>query len=280
MTKKTWRQYLLATPHMVWCVLFIVAPLLFVLYYAFSKQEGDTVVFSFENFVEFFTKEAFLVTFGRSLLYALVATAVCLLIAYPLAYCIAQMKVRHQSMMVMLLMLPMWMNFLVRTYSLTQLLDNNGLINQALQAIGISPVHFLGTPAAVVLGMVYNYLPFMVIPIYNVMAKLDKRLIEAARDLGATPIQTLWRVILPLTVSGIISGITMVFVPSISTFYVSKAMSNGKVYLIGDLIETEFLSLNNYHLGSALSLILMVLILVSMFVMEKFGDETEGGMLV
>lgn len=277
MTKKTYRQYLLATPHMLWCVLFIVAPLLFVLYYAFTGQDG---IFSFENFAKFFTKDAFLITFGRSMLYALVATVVCLLIAYPLAYCIAQMKVRHQSMMVMLLMLPMWMNFLVRTYSLTQLLDNNGLINQALGAVGIPAVHFLGTPAAVVLGMVYNYLPFMVIPIYNVMAKLDKRLIEAARDLGATPVQTLLRVILPLTVSGIISGITMVFVPSISTFYVSKAMSNGKVYLIGDLIETEFLALNNYHLGSALSLILMVLILVSMFVMDKFGDEAEGGMLV
>ena len=276
MTKKNWRQSLLAAPHMVWCVLFIVAPLCFVLFYAFR---GDSGV-SFEHFAKIFTEPTFLFTFLRSLGYALAATVICLLIAYPLAYCLSQMKVRHQSMMVMLLMLPMWMNFLVRTYSLTQLFDNNGLINQFLSLIGLPRVQFLGTPGAVIMGMVYNYLPYMVLPIYTVMSKLDKRVIEAARDLGANPFQTLVRVVLPLTVSGIISGITMVFVPSISTFYVSKAMSNGKVYLIGDLIETEFLSLLNFELGSALSLVLMILILVSMFIMDKFGDEEEGSVML
>ena len=277
MTGKTWRQNLLAAPHTVWCVLFIVAPLCFVLYYAFTDAAGG---FTFANFGKIFTDPTFLLTFLRSMGYALASTVICLLIAYPLAYCLCQMKVRHQAMMVMLLMLPMWMNFLVRTYSLTQLLDNNGLINQILSAIGIPRVQFLGSPAAVILGMVYNYLPFMVLPIYTVMSKLDKRVIEASRDLGANPFQTLTRVILPLTLSGIVSGVTMVFVPSISTFYVSKAMSNGKVYLIGDLIETEFLSLLNYNMGSALSLILMILILVSMFVMDRFGDDEEGSVLV
>lgn len=271
---------LMLAPHILWCVLFIVVPLLFVVYYAFAEfaADGSFIGFTFRHFGDVFTDGDYLGTFGSSLLLALVSTVICLLIAYPTAHCISKMKTHSQRMMVILLMLPMWMNFLVRTYTLTQLLDNNGLINRFLSLFGIGAVQFLGTPAAVVLGMVYNYLPYMILPIYTVMSKLDHRLIEASSDLGASSFQTMTRVILPLTASGIISGITMVFVPSISTFYVAKAMSNGSISLIGDIIETQFGSLN-YTMGSTLSFILMILILISMFVMNKFDKEGNGGVV-
>ncbi len=280
--QKTLRQGLLLTPHVVWCVLFIVAPLLFVAYYAFTGRGTDGAfsdgVFTFQNFLSVFTDGNYLGTFASSLLLAFVSTLICLLIAYPTAYFLSKLKVNHQRMMTVLLMLPMWMNFLVRTYTLTQLLDNNGLIARFLALFGITSVEFLGTNFAVVLGMVYNYLPYMIIPIYTVMSKLDNRLIEAAADLGASSFHTLVRVVLPLTLSGIISGITMVFVPSISTFYVAKVMSNGKISLIGDMIEMQFGALN-YTMGSTLSFILMLLILISMFVMNRFGNDEKGGIV-
>ncbi len=269
---------LLASPHIVWCVLFMIAPLFFVAYYAFTDKTG---AFTFDNFFEIFTSPAYSETLLVSVYYAFLATIVCLLVAYPLAYFLSQMKARHQSVMIMLVMLPMWTNFIVRTYSLSQLLENNGIINQFLGLFGVEPIQFLGTGGAVVLGMVYNYLPYMVLPIYTVMVKLDRRLLEAARDLGANPINTLCRVIFPLTFSGIVSGVTMVFVPSISTFYISKAMSNRMISLVGDTIESQFLGISlNYNMGSALSYVLMILILVSMLFMNKFGDENERGIVV
>ena len=279
--KRTLMQRLCLAPHYLWCALFIIVPLLFITFFAFTESTlgmEDAGGFTLANFGKIFTDVLYVNTFLTSLLYAFIATAVCLLIAYPTAYFMSGLKKSGQKMMMILLMLPMWMNFLVRTYTLTQILDTNGLINQFLGLFGVEPVRFLGTGAAVVLGMVYNYLPYMVLPIYTVMSKLDTRLLEAASDLGANSFQALLRVTLPLTLSGIISGITMVFVPSISTFYVAKAMSNGSISLIGDVIEMEFGALN-YATGSSLSFVLMILIFISMFLMNRFGEGNEGGMM-
>ncbi len=271
-------RWISAAPHMAWCVLFIVAPLLFICYYACTDPETGHLTLS--NLANVFRAE-YLRILWRSVEYALIATAVCLLIAYPLALCITRMKQRHQSMAILLLMLPMWINLLIRTYSLKNLLESNGLINQFLGLFGIGPVPILGTGFAIVLGLIYNYLPYMVLPIYSVLSKMDRRLIEAASDLGCSPLATLWRVVLPLSVSGIISGITMVFVPSISTFFISSSLSDGTILLIGDVIEKQ-ISLHtarSYSVGASLSFILMILILVSLFITNRFGDKQEGVVL-
>ena len=209
-----------AVPHMAWCVLFILAPMAFVMYYTFTDANG---AFTLYNLNEVFSA-TYMKILERSVLFALEATAICLLIAYPLAYAITKLKERHQSVFIMLLMLPMWINLLIRTYSLKILLESNGIINNFLGIFGIDPIQFLNTDFAIVLGMVYNYLPSMVLPIYSVLAKLDHRLIEAAQDLGCNQRQTLTKVVLPLSLSGIVSGITMVFVPSISTVFISKSL--------------------------------------------------------
>lgn len=266
-----------AAPHLVWCLLFILAPMAFVVYYTFTDADGALTLY---NINEVFSA-TYMKILERSVLFALEATVICLLIAYPLAYAITKMKERHQSVFIMLLMLPMWINLLIRTYSLKILLESNGIINNLLGLIGIDPIQFLNTDFAIVLGMVYNYLPYMVLPIYSVLAKLDKRLIEAAQDLGCNQAQTLFKVVLPLSLSGIVSGITMVFVPSISTFFISKSLSDGRIKLIGDVIETQ-ISMHNvaaYNIGSALSFVLMVLVMFSLYFTNKFGDN-EGGVMV
>ena len=266
-----------AAPHLVWCVLFILAPMAFVMYYTFTDANG---AFTLYNLNEVFSA-TYMKILERSVLFALEATAICLLIAYPLAYAITKLKERHQSVFIMLLMLPMWINLLIRTYSLKILLESNGIINNFLGIFGIDPIQFLNTDFAIVLGMVYNYLPYMVLPIYSVLAKLDHRLIEAAQDLGCNQRQTLTKVVLPLSLSGIVSGITMVFVPSISTFFISKSLSDGRIKLIGDVIETQ-ISMHNvaaYNIGSALSFVLMVLVMFSLYFTNKFGDS-EGGVMV
>ena len=266
-----------AAPHMVWCVLFILAPMAFVMYYTFTDADG---AFTLYNLNEVFSA-TYMKILERSVLFALEATVICLLIAYPLAYAITKLKERHQSVFIMLLMLPMWINLLIRTYSLKILLESNGIINNFLGLFGIDPIQFLNTDFAIVLGMVYNYLPYMVLPIYSVLAKLDHRLIEAAQDLGCNQRQTLFKVVLPLSLSGIVSGITMVFVPSISTFFISKSLSDGRIKLIGDVIETQ-ISMHNvaaYNIGSALSFVLMVLVMFSLYFTNKFGDS-EGGVMV
>ena len=266
-----------AAPHMVWCVLFILAPMAFVMYYTFTDADG---AFTLYNLNEVFSA-TYMKILERSVLFALEATVICLLIAYPLAYAITKLKERHQSVFIMLLMLPMWINLLIRTYSLKILLESNGIINNFLGLFGIDPIQFLNTDFAIVLGMVYNYLPYMVLPIYSVLAKLDNRLIEAAQDLGCNQRQTLFKVVLPLSLSGIVSGITMVFVPSISTFFISKSLSDGRIKLIGDVIETQ-ISMHNvaaYNIGSALSFVLMVLVMFSLYFTNKFGDS-EGGVMV
>ena len=267
---------LCTSPHIVWSAIFIVVPLIMVIYYAFTDKSG---AFTFDNITRL---GDYTTTFLRSIWYGIVATIICLLIAYPLAYIIAQSKARVQSTMVMLCMIPMWMNFLLRTYSWMTLLEDTGVINTLLSKIGIGPFHMINTSGAVILGMVYNFLPYMILPIYTVMTKLDRSLIEAAQDLGANKFRVLKDVIMPTTLSGVVSGITMVFVPSVSTFYISQKLGGGSFALIGDIIEMQFQVSNNFNFGAALSLVLMILILICMAIMNKFGDEDDarGGMMI
>lgn len=268
---RTLRRSIAAAPHLVWSVLFIVAPLLFVFYYAFTDKDG---AFSFTNIADLFTAD-YVTIFVRSLSFAVIATFLCLLIGYPLAWCISRMKKHTQGILIMLVMLPLWMNLLIRTYCWMNLLETNGLINTLLG----TEWKLLGTSGAVILGMVYNFLPYMVLPICTVMQKLDNSLLEAAADLGCNSLLSVIKVAMPLSLPGVISGVTMVFVPSISTFYISQKMGGGSFDLIGDTIERQFMANTNYNMGAALSLVLMVLVLLSMAVMNRFGDE-EGGIVV
>lgn len=263
-----------AVPHMVWIVLFILGPLLFVLYFAFTDTKGS---FSLSN-IELLSSYSHI--FFLSICFALVATAFCLLIGYPLAFVMARAKPSTQKLLMLLLMLPMWISLLIRTYSLMTLLDNGGLVNSLLTAMGLNPVSVVGTGGAVILGMVYDFLPYMVLPIYTSISKLDKRYFEAAADLGCNGINTLFRVILPLTVPGIVSGVTMVFVPSISTFYISQKLGGGNFDLIGDTIERQFKYASTYHIGAAISLVMMILILISIAVMNRFSDGDGEEMIV
>ena len=266
---------IICTPYTVWSIIFIVVPLIMVAYYAFTDKSG---AFTLANIAEL---PRYAKTFGISLLYSAIATVVCLIISYPLAYFMSNMKATPQRMLSMLIMVPMWMNFLIRTYSWITILANTGIINNLLSKIGIGPVKLINTPGAIILGMVYNFLPYMILPIYTAMLKLDHSLLEAADDLGASPITRLKKVIFPLTMPGVISGITMVFVPCISTFYISQKLGGGKTMLIGDVIEMQFKSSNNYNLGAALSMVLMVLIIICMMVMNQFtGDDDDGGVLI
>ena len=263
-----------AVPHAVWIVLFILGPLLFVLYFAFTDTKGS---FSFSN-IQLLSSYSHI--FFLSICFALVATAFCLLIGYPLAFVMARSKPSTQKLLMLLLMLPMWISLLIRTYSLMTLLDNGGLVNSLLVALGFEPITVVGTGGAVILGMVYDFLPYMVLPIYTSISKLDKRYLEAAADLGCNPFQTLFRVVLPLTVPGIVSGVTMVFVPSISTFYISQKLGGGNFDLIGDTIERQFKYASTYHIGAAISLVMMILILISIAVMNRFSDGDGEEMIV
>ena len=263
-----------ASPYLVWSALFIIAPLLFVLYFAFTDSEG---AFTFDNIASL---SSYSETFAMSLSFSLIATTVCLIIGYPLAYCMSRMSERSRNILVVLLMLPMWISLLIRTYSLMTLLDNGGLISSFFESIGLPRLEFIGTDAAVILGMIYDFLPYMVLPIYTSLVKIDKRYIEASADLGGNSFTTLRRVIFPLTRPGIISGVTMVFVPSISTFYISQKLGGGSFDLIGDTIERQFQNQVTYHTGAAISLVMMILILVSLAIMNKFTDDDEEEIVV
>ncbi len=265
-------QKIAAVPHSVWTVMFIAAPMLFVLYFAFTDNEGN---FSFANITGL---SQYTNVFILSIAFALIATAVCLVIGYPLAYFMARQSPRAQKMLMVLLMLPMWCNLLIRTYALMALLDNGGLLNALLEKLGAQKLPIVGSHFGVILGMVYDFLPYMVLPIFTAMTKLDKRYIEASHDLGCTSIQTMTRVIIPLTMSGVVSGVTMVFVPSISTFYISQKLGAGKIDLVGDTIERLFQNTSTYGVGAAMSLVMMVLIIISVAVMNRFSDD-EGGMV-
>ncbi len=274
MKKRSFSENFAAVPHSVWALLFIVAPLIFVIYFAFTDTYGN---FTFDNITML---SGYTHIFLLSICFALIATAICLIIGYPLAYIISQLSPRKQKMLIVFLMLPMWISLLIRTYSLMTILDNGGLLNSLLETIGLPKVKIVGTSGAVILGMVYDFLPYMVLPIYTSISKLDKRYYEAASDLGCNGVMTLFRVTLPLSVPGIISGITMVFVPSISTFYISQKLGGGAFDLIGDTIERQFQNVNTYNIGAAISLVMMILILISVAVMNRFSDNKEGGMIV
>lgn len=266
---------LLDKPYLIWSVLFIIAPLVMVLYYAFT----DTSEAFSLKYIE--TIPDYTPTILLSVIYGVLATVVCLVIGYPLAYFISKAKLSSQSTMILLVMLPMWMNFLIRTYSLMTILGDSGIINAILNFFGLNSVKMINTSGAVLLGMVYNFLPFMVLPIYSVISKMDKSLIEAAQDLGSNRFQILKKVIMPLSLPGIISGITMVFVPCVSTFYITQKLGGGQIVLIGDVIETQFQNANNYNLGASLSFVLMILILICLGVMNYFGaDDNEGGVII
>ena len=269
-------RHLLDKPYAVWALLFIIAPLCMVVYYAFTDSTGAFSLNSIAQIPSYFS------TILESILYGLAATVICLVLGYPFAYFISRHSERKQRTTVLLVMLPMWMNFLIRTYSWMTILGDTGVINTALEAVGLSPAKLINTGGAVILGMVYNFLPYMILPIYSVLSKLDGSLIEAAQDLGSNKRQVFRRVIMPLSMPGVLSGITMVFVPCVSTFYITQKLGGGQVVLIGDVIETQFQSANNYNLGASLSLVLMVLILVSLSIMNKFGadDENDGGVII
>ncbi|MDR1589351.1 MAG: ABC transporter permease [Oscillospiraceae bacterium] len=261
----------LAAPYVVWMAAFVVAPIVFVVIYAFTAGDG---AFTVGNFAEM---GRFVGVFARSFWLALISTAVCLALGYPAAYILARESGRVQRAAVVLIMLPMWMNFLLRTYAWMSILERNGLLNRLLGALGIAPLDIIYTPAAVVIGMVYNFLPFMVLPIYSVIAKIDRSLIEAAADLGAAPRAVFTRVIAPLSLPGVLSGVTMVFVPAVSTFVISKLLGGGKEILLGDLIEMQFRgAAYNPRLGSAISLVMMVIVIVFMYFMNRFGEGEEG----
>ena len=265
-------QKLAAVPHAFWTVLFIAAPMLFVLYFAFTDTEGN---FSFSNITDL---GQYTNVFILSIAFALIATAVCLIIGYPLAYFMSRQSPKAQKILMVLIMLPMWCNLLIRTYALMALLDNGGLLNSLLGKLGLEPLPIVGSYFGVILGMVYDFLPYMVLPIFTAMTKLDYRYIEASHDLGCNSFQTMTKVVMPLTLSGVVSGVTMVFVPSISTFYISQKLGAGKIDLVGDTIERLFQNVSTYNVGAAMSLVMMILILISLTIMNKFSDE-EGGMV-
>ena len=263
-----------AAPYLVWMVLFIVVPLALVIVFAFTDTSGN---FTFDNFSSIVDLGRI---FLRSFWLALLSSVICLLLGYPVAYTLSRMRRRRQGLVLMLLILPMWMNFLLRTYSLILLIDTNGLINQLLQSLSLPTIKIINTQYAVLIGMVYNYLPFMILPIYSILIKIERNVVEAAEDLGANPFQVFRKVTLPLSMPGVMSGIIMVFVPAVSTFIISKMLGGGMFMLIGDYIEMQFLG-NTYNpgVGSAISLILMVIILISLFFMRGMDEETKEGIL-
>ena len=275
MGRKSFGNRMVASPYIVWSAIFIIVPLVIMLYFALTDTTG---AFTLANLA---TLGKYKKAFGISILYATIATMITLLLAYPMAYFMTKLKVSSQRMLMFIVMLPMWMNFLIRTYSWISILANTGIINTFLGKLGIAPLKLMYTPGAVILGMVYDFIPYMILPIYSVMSKLDNSLLEASEDLGSNAFNKFRRVILPLSRPGIISGITMVFVPSVSTFYISQKLGGNKTMLVGDAIEYLFnLGPDFYNVASALSLVLMCLILISLFIMNRFSDDDEGGMVV
>lgn len=262
----------LAAPYAVWAAGFIIIPLILILYYALTGEEGG---FTLSNFAYVATKEN-IKALGLALWLSLLSTALCLLLAYPLAMILANRNVNQTSFIVLIFILPMWMNFLLRTLAWQTLLEKNGVINSILAFFHLPGISIINTPGAIILGMVYNFLPFMVLPIYNVLIKIDRDVINAARDLGANSVQTFLKVTLPLTTPGIVSGITMVFIPALTTFVISDLLGGSKILLIGNVIEQEFKQTNNWNAGSALSTVLMIFIILSMVLMNKYDKDGEG----
>ena len=284
-TQGTYRAAL--APYSVWSLLFVIVPLVFVAYYAFTDNSFS---FTTENITRFFTATSnmirddgtttevrtYLLIFGRSLKLAVISTLACLVLGYPIAYIMARAKEKTQKTMVTLIMIPMWMNFLIRTYAWMTILQDTGIINGILTKLGLNPIHIIGTETAVIIGMVYDYFPYMVLPIYSILAKLDVKLLEAARDLGCGTVSVLRRVVFPLSMPGVVSGITMVLIPSISTFYISQKLGNGKFFLIGDAIEGQYVA-NNLHFAAAIAFILMLILLVGMAIVKYVAAKYVYG---
>ncbi len=271
-------QALLTAPYILWMLIFILIPLGVVGFYALT--DANTGMFTLENLRKVFTG-SFPAIFGRSLWYSLLAALICLVIGYPVAYFIARQKPMVQRTLYMLVMLPMCMSFLLRTLAWVGLLRDTGIINNFLGLFGLGPFNLIRSTGAVILGMVYNYLPYMILPLYSVIMKIDPLLIEAAEDLGCSNRLVFTKVILPLSMPGVISGITMVFVPAVSTFYISQKLGSTGTTMIGDVIESQFKTAHNFNLGAALSLVLMVLIFVCVGIMNRFaGDDKDGGVVI
>lgn len=272
--KKRFSSHLVGCPYYVWAAIFIVVPVLMVLYYSLTDANGAFTLDNLKNLVGFSD------TLVLSIWLGAIATVICLVISYPMAYILSRSGANTQRTLLLLVMLPMWINLLLRTYSWMTILEDTGLINTLLGKLGIGPIHMINTSGAVVLGMVYNFMPYMIMPLYSIMTKIDKTTIEAAQDLGASGLQVLSKVIFPLSVPGIASGITMVFVPSVSTFYISQKLGGTGYTLIGDVIDNQFTN-NARNMGATLSLVLMVLILLCMAVMNQFtAEDDEGAILV
>lgn len=268
------KNLFLNLPYLVWSLLFIVVPIFIVAYFAFTDGSGNFTLANLAELPEY--KDNILDSF----LYAFIATLITLLLAYPFAYCMTKCSESSQKVMMMLVMVPVWMNLLILTYSIMNIMETNGIINTILEAIGLPKAKMINTPGAVIFGMVYNYFPYMVLPIYSVLSKLDNSLLEAASDLGSNAFSKFYRVILPLSFSGIVSGITMVFVPSVSTFYISQKLGGNGVYMIGDIIENLVNKVATRHVGAMLSLALMIVILISLMIMNRFTDDDEGGLII
>ena len=272
--KSSW-GVLPSIPYIAWMVTFIIIPLGMVAYFALTNAQGQ---FTLENIARGGEHMSVLL---RSIKLAAIATALCVVIAYPLAYILSRKQGFQKQTLSIMVMLPMWMNFLLRTYAWMTILENNGLINKFLSLFGIGPLQMINTQGAVILGMVYNYIPFMILPLYTTMCKIGNDVIEAAQDLGGSPLQVMAKVVIPLSLPGVSTGITMVFVPAISTFFISKMLGGGTNQLIGDIIELQFLG-NSYNpnLGSAISLVLMVVVLLCMSIMSNFDDEEMEGRIL
>lgn len=270
-----------AYPYIIWSALFIVIPLILVFFFSFTVEEGNKMVFSLENYQRLINP-IYLKVFLRSIILAGVSTIICLLVGYPVAYIISKAHISKRNTLILLFILPMWMNFLLRTYAWVAILGKNGILNSFLGLFGIEPITLLYTNFAILLGMVYNFLPFMVLPIYTSLSKMDNDLINAAKDLGANSFQVFTKIIFPLSIPGVVSGITMVFMPAVTTFAISRLLGGGKFMLLGDLIEQQFTVVGDWNFGSAISIFMMIVILISMAVMARFedDDDKEGGGLL
>ena len=264
------RPKYLSIPYIVWMGIFVVTPIIFVVFYAFTTSDGSP---TFQNFA---AMGRFTPIFFRSFQLAFISTIICILIGYPIAYILSREGMRMQRLMIMLIVLPMWMNFLLRTYSWMSILENTGLLNRFLTYLGLPALNVINTPTAVVIGMVYNFLPFMILPIYSVIVKIDRSLYEAAQDLGANSISVFRKVVFPMSLPGVLSGVMMVFVPAVSTFVITQLLGGGMVMMLGDLIEMQFLgTAYNPQLGSAIALVMMLIVILFMYVMNRFGQGGE-----
>lgn len=266
------KRSLFAGPYVVWMILSTIAPLLFVVYFALTNSAGD---FTLQNLIKF-VDPIYLGVLWRSLYLAFYCTVICLVIGYPAAYFLASKDFSKNQTLFVLILLPMWMNFLLRTYAMMSMIEDTGMINNLLKWMGLEPLSMIGTEGAVLMGMVYNFVPFMILPIHTSLKKMDTRIIEAAEDLGAPPAQVFYRVVMPLSLPGVISGITMVFMPAVTTFAISRLLGSGNFFLFGDIIERQFLEANDWNFGSALSLVMMALILISMGLLNRADPKQEG----